>query len=153
MESGYDIRYCENPAPGKPDKTCRQVGAHRKEAHLNGTDEIRAEYSRIANRLKEQKFHRTLTVAERNRHKETIQDLREAAIAERITVAELVGAVCQHQLQAVTQTTKRGTVRRSFELCSLDKKIYQSIYLLILPCFVIDPNATRMAEIVTSSIS
>ena len=52
LESGYDIRYCENPAPGEAGKTCRQVGAHRKEVRLNGTDEIRAEYMRVSNRLK-----------------------------------------------------------------------------------------------------
>ena len=81
--------YCENLAPGEPGKPCRQVGAHRKETKLNGTDEIRKEYARVANRLKGQKFRNTITVDEWNAYMLQVQDLRDNAIAGRIKVAEL----------------------------------------------------------------
>ena len=89
LESGYDIRYCENPAPGEPDKTCRQVGAHRKEARLNSTDEIREEYQRVSNRLKSQKHRGTLSVDDWNDYMRQVQDLREDAMEGRLTVEEL----------------------------------------------------------------
>ena len=89
LESGYDIRYCENPAPGEPDKTCRQVGAHRREARLNSTDRIRKEYRRVANRLKGQKFRRTLSVDDWNEYMRQAQDLRDDAMEGKLTVDEL----------------------------------------------------------------
>ena len=89
LESGYDIRYCDNPAPGEPDKTCRQVGAHRKEARLNSTDKIREEYRRVSNRLKGQKFRGTLSVDDWNEYMRQVQDLRDDAMEGRLTVEEL----------------------------------------------------------------
>lgn len=89
LESGYDIRYCENSAPGEPDKTCRQVGAHRREARLNSTDKIREEYRRVSNRLKGQKFRGTLSVDDWNDYMRQAQDLRDDAMAGRLTVEEL----------------------------------------------------------------
>jgi len=89
LESGHDTRYCENPAPGEPGKTCRQVGAHRKEARLNGTVAIRSEYMRVTNRLKGQKFRGTLSVDDWNDYMRQVQDLRDDAIAGRIKLAEL----------------------------------------------------------------
>lgn len=100
LESGYDTRYCENPAPEEPGKTCRQVGAHRKETRLNGTDEIRSEFKRVANRLKGRKFRGSLTVAEWNRWMKIVQDLRDDAMAGRIRVAELrerYDGICNHR--------------------------------------------------------
>ena len=89
LESGYDIRYCENPAPGEPDKTCRKVGAHRKEARLNSTNKIREEYRRVSNRLKGQKFRGTLSVDDWNEYMRQAQDLRDDAMEGRLTVEEL----------------------------------------------------------------
>ena len=100
LESGYDTRYCENPAPDEPDKTCRQVGAHRKEARLNGTDEIRAEYKRVTNRLKGRKYSGSLTTDEWNNWMRIVQDLRQEAEAGRIKVAELrerYDGICNHR--------------------------------------------------------
>ena len=89
LESGYDIRYCEGLAPGEPDKTCRQVGAHRKEARLNSTDKIREEYRRVSNRLKGQKFRGTLSVDDWNEFMRQVQDLRDDAMGGKLTVEEL----------------------------------------------------------------
>ena len=61
------VLYCENPAPEESDKTCRQVGAHRKEIRLNGSVEISSEYKRVTNWLKGWKFRGSVTVAEWNR--------------------------------------------------------------------------------------
>ena len=90
LTSGYDTRYCENPAPEEPDKTCRQVGAHRKEKLLNGTVEIRKQYQRVSNRLKGQKYRGTLSQDEWNRLMKRVQDLRDDALDGRITIAELI---------------------------------------------------------------
>ena len=89
LTSGYDTRYCENPAPEEPDKTCRQVGAHRKEKLLNGTVEIRKQYQRVSNRLKGQKYRGTLLQDEWNQLMKRVQDLRDDALAGRITLSEL----------------------------------------------------------------
>ena len=89
LTSGYDTRYCENPAPEEPDKTCRQVGAHRKEKLLNGTVEIRKQYQRVSNRLKGQKYRGTLSQDEWNQLMKRVQDLRDDALAGRITLSEL----------------------------------------------------------------
>lgn len=100
LESGYDTCYCENPAPEEPGKTCRQVGAHRKGARLNGTDEIRSEYKRVTNRLKGQKFRGSLTVAEWNRWMKIVQEPRDDAMAGKIKVAELrerYDGICNHR--------------------------------------------------------
>lgn len=91
LTSGYDTRYCENPAPDEPNgKTCRQVGAHRKEARLNGTVEIRKEYQRVSNRLKGQKYRGTLSQDEWNRLMKEVQDLRDDAVAGRMRLAQLI---------------------------------------------------------------
>ena len=89
LENGYDTRYCENPAPEEPDKTCRQVGAHRKETRLNGTAEIRKEYTRVTNRLKGQKYRGTLSTDDWNKLMRQVQDLREEALTGKLKVAEL----------------------------------------------------------------
>ena len=100
LENGYDTRYCENPAPEEPDKTCRQIGAHRKETRLNGTDEIRAEYKRVTNRLKGRKFRGSLTAEEWNNWMRIVQDLRDDTIAGRIKLSELrerYDGICNHR--------------------------------------------------------
>jgi len=53
---GYDIRYCTNIAPGETERTCRKVGAHRKEAlKADSSSLIQVEYRRVYNRLKTRK--------------------------------------------------------------------------------------------------
>jgi len=46
---------CTNIAPGETKRTCRQVGAHRKERMKNAGEFIRCEYSLCYNRLKQRK--------------------------------------------------------------------------------------------------
>ena len=48
----YDTVYCQRVAPGETSRTCRQVGAHRKEREKNGRDFACREYARAYNRLK-----------------------------------------------------------------------------------------------------
>ena len=90
LTSGFDTRYCENPAPDEPSKTCRQVGAHRKEKRLNGTLEIRKQYQRVCNRLKGQKHRGTLSADEWNQLMKQAQDLRDDANAGKIKLADLI---------------------------------------------------------------
>ena len=56
LTSGYNICYCNNIAPGETARTCRKVGAHRKEAQgkTNHTPAQR-EYDKVYNRLKARK--------------------------------------------------------------------------------------------------
>ena len=51
-----EMGYCNNIAPGETERTCRKVGAHRKEAQgkANCTP-AQKEYSRTYNRLKVRK--------------------------------------------------------------------------------------------------
>ena len=51
---GYNTCYCNNIAPGETARTCRKVGAHRKEAHGNCTP-AQKEYRKVYNRLKARK--------------------------------------------------------------------------------------------------
>lgn len=56
LTSGYNICYCNNIAPGETARTCRKVGAHRKEAQgkTNHTP-AQKEYGKAYNRLKARK--------------------------------------------------------------------------------------------------
>ena len=54
LTSGYNICYCNNIAPGETARTCRKVGAHRKEVHGNYTP-AQKEYRKVYNRLKARK--------------------------------------------------------------------------------------------------
>lgn len=56
LTSGYNTCYCNNIAPGETARTCRKVGAHRKESQgkANYTP-ARKEYGRAYNRLKARK--------------------------------------------------------------------------------------------------
>lgn len=56
LTAGYNICYCNNIAPGETDRTCRKVGAHRKESQGKGNrTPAKAEYDRTYNRLKGRK--------------------------------------------------------------------------------------------------
>lgn len=52
LTAGYNTCYCNNVAPGELERTCRKVGAHRKEPQgkANRTP-ARKEYARTYNRL------------------------------------------------------------------------------------------------------
>lgn len=67
LTSGYNICYCNNIAPGETKRTCRKVGAHRKEAQgkTNRTP-TQKEYDRTYNRLKVRKQRGKISVDEWN---------------------------------------------------------------------------------------
>ena len=89
LDSGYDIRYCGNPAPGGKGKTCRQVGAHRKERAANGEDTIRGAYATVYNRVKTRKNRGKISVVEYNREIARAQELRDQALAGQLTLSEV----------------------------------------------------------------
>ena len=80
LSNGYDIRYCTNLAPGETSRTCRQVGAHRKEKEKIGSDFVRREYAKIYNRLKQRKNRSTISVNEWNRLIAQAQEIKEQAL-------------------------------------------------------------------------
>lgn len=47
LRSGYNICYCLNTAPGETKRTCRDVGAHKKEARKEGKTPARFEYDKV----------------------------------------------------------------------------------------------------------
>lgn len=85
----YDTRYCMRIAPGETVKTCRQVGAHRKEKQRNGTEFVRKEYQKVYNRLRGRKNRGVISVDEWNRQVAQAQGLKAQAIAGEIADAEL----------------------------------------------------------------
>lgn len=89
LDSGYDIRYCENEAPDVPGKTCSQVGAHSKERRRSREDPIIGEYKRVYNRLKTRKNRGQLSRDDWNRQVAEIQNLRDAVRRGAISLADL----------------------------------------------------------------
>lgn len=67
LTEGYNACYCNNIAPGETERTCRKVGAHRKEAQgrANRTP-AKVEYDRAYNRLKTRKQRGKISVDEWN---------------------------------------------------------------------------------------
>lgn len=85
----YDTRYCMRVAPGETVKTCRQVGAHRKEKQRNGTELVRKEYQKVYNRLRGRKNRGIISVNEWNRQVAAAQEVKAQALAGNIDDAEL----------------------------------------------------------------
>ena len=57
LTAGYNTCYCGDVAPGETERTCRKVGAHRKEARERAGETLeRKEYRRTYNRLKQKKL-------------------------------------------------------------------------------------------------
>lgn len=67
LTKGYDTCYCYNAAPGETMRTCRKVGAHRKEMRgkANRTP-VQIEYDRTYNRLKVRKQRKKISTSEWN---------------------------------------------------------------------------------------
>jgi len=67
LTAGYNTCYCNNIAPGETERTCRKVGAHRKEAKgkANQTP-AKKEYDRTYNRLKARKQRGKISTDEWN---------------------------------------------------------------------------------------
>ena len=67
LTKGYDTCYCNNIAPDETTRTCRKVGAHRKEMREKGNrTPARVEYDRTYNRLKVRKQRKKISSDEWN---------------------------------------------------------------------------------------
>lgn len=67
LTEGYNTCYCNNIAPGETKRTCRRVGAHRKEAQGKANrSPAKKEYDRAYNRLKARKQRSKISVDEWN---------------------------------------------------------------------------------------
>ena len=81
LTRGYNTYYCNGIAPGETERTCRKVGAHRKEARGRADrSPAQVEYDRVYNRLKQRKNRGKISVDEWN-----------AAIAQAVEVLEQAG--------------------------------------------------------------
>jgi len=89
LDSGYDIRYCTEIAPRETSRTCRQVGAHRKEKEKIGSDFVRREYAKVYNRLKQRKNRGKISVDEWNAAVAHALELRDKGMRGGIGNAEL----------------------------------------------------------------
>ena len=86
----YDTVYCQRVAPGETTRTCRQVGAHRKEREKNGKDFAYREYARVYNRLKARKQRETISEEEWHRWVAYIQELKAAFLVGGMSDVEYV---------------------------------------------------------------
>lgn len=84
---GHDTVYCNRIAPGETKRTCRQVGAHRKEKYKNELP-IHKEYFKAYNRLKGRKNRGSISTDEWNQLVAMIQDWRDAALRGELSDAE-----------------------------------------------------------------
>ena len=76
LTAGYNTCYCNNIAPGETKRTCRKVGAHRKEAQgKEHRTPAQKEYARTYNRLKTRKQRKKISTAEWNTAVAAAQEL------------------------------------------------------------------------------
>ena len=77
LTDGYNICYCNNIAPSETARTCRKVGAHRKEAQKKAsTTPVQKEYAKAYNRLKMRKQRGKISVDEWNKAVGKAQELK-----------------------------------------------------------------------------
>ena len=90
LTAGYNTCYCNNIAPGETERTCRKVGAHRKEAQgrANRTP-AKVEYDRAYIRLKQRKLRGKISVDEWNNAVAKAQELLEQSEQGKLTDEEL----------------------------------------------------------------
>lgn len=80
LTAGYNTCYCNNLAPGETARTCRKVGAHKKEAQERVTaTPAQKEYAKAYDRLKARKQRGKITVDEWNTAVVKAQDLKDQA--------------------------------------------------------------------------
>ena len=90
LTSGHNICYCNNIAPGETDRTCRKVGAHRKEAQ--GKEKhtpAQKEYDKTYNRLKARKQRGKISKDEWNTAVAKAQELVDRSERGELTDEEL----------------------------------------------------------------
>ena len=80
LTAGYNTCYCNNLAPGETERTCRKVGAHRKEAKERASaTPAQKEYAKAYNRLKMRKNRGKMSLDDWNAAVAKAQDLKEQA--------------------------------------------------------------------------
>ena len=90
LTAGYNTCYCNNIAPGETERTCRKVGAHRKEARDRaGRTPAQVEYDRVYNRLKQRKNRGKISLDEWNMAVAMAQELLERSGRGELTDEEL----------------------------------------------------------------
>ena len=90
LTAGYNTCYCNNIAPGETERTCRKVGAHRKEARDRaGRTPAQIEYDRAYNRLKQRKNRKKISLGEWNTAVARAQDLLDRSGRGELTDEEL----------------------------------------------------------------
>ena len=88
LTTGHDTCYCNNIAPGETDKTCRKIGAHRKQASTSGKTPAQLEYNKVYNRLTTRKSRGKISINDRNNAVAEAQKLKDKAERGKITDAE-----------------------------------------------------------------
>lgn len=90
LTAGYNTCYCNNIAPGETKRTCRKVGAHRKEikALADKTPEQK-EFRRTYNRLKQRKNRGKISVDDWNTAVARAQEILEEAERGELSDTEL----------------------------------------------------------------
>lgn len=90
LTAGYNTCYCNNVAPGETERTCRKVGAHRKEAQGRANrSPARMEYDKAYLRLKQRKLRGKISVDEWNAAVAKAQALLERSERGELTDEEL----------------------------------------------------------------
>jgi len=90
LNKGYDTCYCNSIAPGETAKTCRKVGAHKKEArNHSGATPAQKEYRKAYNKLKTRRARGKLSVDEWNATVALALEYKDKAEAGEITDLEL----------------------------------------------------------------
>ncbi len=78
LTAGYNTCYCNNRAPSETERTCRKVGAHKKEAQERATaTPAQKEYAKAYNRLKARKQRGKISVDDWNAAVAKAQDLKD----------------------------------------------------------------------------
>lgn len=77
--TSYNTCYCNRIAPGETNRTCRQVGAHKKEVSPQGKTPARLEYDKAYNRLKTQKARGKISLDEWNQRVAKAQVIKDSA--------------------------------------------------------------------------
>ena len=96
LTAGYNTCYCNNIAPGETERTCRKVGAHRKEARDRADrTPAQVEYDRAYNRLKQRKNRRKISLDEWNKAVARAQELLEQSGRGELTDEELKGKLAE----------------------------------------------------------
>jgi len=79
LSNGYDTRYCNNIAPGETERSCRKIGAHRKETRREGLTMIQLEYKKLYSRLKTRKSRGKISKEEWNQKVALAQNYKDQA--------------------------------------------------------------------------